>query len=701
MDFDIVINNNYELTNKEETIMTNQEKAYQYFLANNKPIYNLCPIVKQRWETSDGTMYWDSKEMIRRPAIYAERYVSTVKGRYEGSYIRYVDELDAIEIARVAAKGGRGQNGVPMDWHYPYAGHRCLIFKGDEAAYLSNGGVRKDGKYYSNEVVRLLMVLARTGMYQNNEAQEKELRRAGIVFDTDYSYYVWRFKEYYMKNWMPRNKSKKSAGIDSIELGDVNFTGISVYSVMVIQPAEDYMVFRKFTQDYRDHSKYNESFRIYVDKKGKPTVTCKHYGSTKWDITTASIHCSTYSSGENDFILIGAENIDNWDSLKYLKNVLDFNSKNIGEELVAILRHPILEQLSKSGYPKIAEGLTKENHIVANLKYYFRVEKETKQPLYKLLGVNKWLLKAIEEMPLCNNGYYTYDGRMSVLHMIKYFYDRFDISDIDKETIETLVSEFSKIDLGALRELCGYRRWGWHRNGSDWDEVSDETRKEIFKLIHMNRKDKDHDILRYYIDIKRLYDEIEHKPEINFNRFTDFHSLEIVHDALVEIKVQEDAERQARYNEEKRRQLENQRKGFEKLQKDRVERFNAESDKYLIRVPNALEEITKEGMILHHCVGSYLNTHATGRTNIIFLRKKESPDTPFYTIEVDVMDRVVQIHGSHNKWLGNDPEAIPFVWKWIKDRNLDCPKNILLNLGAGYSAARESLDESYLTKEVI
>ena len=701
MDFDIVITNNHELTNKEETVMTNQEKARQYFISNNKPIYDLCPIVKQRWETASGEMYWDSKEMKRRPTTYADRNVATVKGRYEGSYIRYVDELDAIEIARVAAQGGRGQNGVPMDWYYPYAGHRCLIFKGDEAAYLSNGFVTKDGKYYSNEVVRLLMVLARTGMYQNKDSQERELKRAGIVFDAEYSYYIWRFKEYYMKNWMPRNKSKRSVGIDSIELDDINLNGITTSDVMVIQLTEDYMVFRKFTRDWSDHSKYNESFRIYVDKKGKPTVTCKRYGSNKWDITTASIHCSTYSGVENDFILIGAENIDNWDSLKYLKNVLNFNSKNIGEELVAILRHPILEQLSKSGYPKIAEGLTKENHIVANLKYYFRVEKETKQPLYKLLGVNKWLLKAIEEMPLCNNGYYTYDGRMSVLHMIKYFYNRFDISDIDKETIETLVSEFSKIDLGALRELCGYRRWGWHRNGSDWDEVSDETRKEIFKLIHMNRKDKDHDILRYYIDIKRLYDEINNKPEINFNRFTDFHSLEIVHDALVEIKVQEDAERQARYNEEKRRQLENQRKGFEKLQKDRVERFNAESDKYLIRVPNTLEEITKEGMILHHCVGSYLNTHASGRTNIIFLRKKESPDTPFYTIEVDVMDRVVQIHGSHNKWLGNDPEAIPFVWKWIKDRNLECPKNILLNLGAGYGAAKESLDESYLTKEVI
>lgn len=700
MNFDITITNNNELTNKEDKVMTNQEKARQYFAENTKPVYSLCPIVKQRWKTADGDMYWDSKTMMRT-YFSGDRWTPTVKGFYEGSYIRYVADLGAIEIAEVKADGGRGKNGVPMEWCYPYSDTRCLIFKEDPAGYFANGRVKQDCKFYSNAVVSLMMLISRNGMERNVDAQKGECEKAGIVFDSDYHYYgVYNLKEYYKKNWMPRSVSKKACTINDVVLEDVDLSSVRALNktdVLVIQPSQDYMILRMFHRYYSDDD-YDESFRIYIDKKGKPTVCQKRYGSGKWDVSTASIHRDTYNHYST--AVIGEENIDNWEPLKYLKSVIDFTNRNVCEILVQTLRHPIIEQLNKSGYCKIAKALMKENQIAANLKYFFRQEKETKQPLYKLLGVNKWLLKAIEDMPECHNGYYSYDGRMQVLRMIKFFYDRFDISDIDKATIEMLIAEFSQIDMGMLRELCGYSRYGY-RGDEPWPTVTEETRNSVFKLMRINRKDTEHNILRYYLDTKRMYDQIDNKPDIDLHRFNDFHGLEIIHDALVEIKTQEDAARQARWNEAQRIKLENQRKGFEKLQKERVERFNAESDKYLIRVPNELEEITKEGLALHHCVGGYLGTHASGGTNIIFLRKKEDPDTPFYTIEVDVMGRVVQIHGSHNKWLGNDPEAIPFVWKWINDRHLDCSKKILLNLGAGYGASVESLDESYLTKEVI
>ena len=692
----IVINNN-ELTNKEETVMTNQEKARRYFAENTKPIYELCPIVKQRWETAAGTVYWDSTTMMRTYSS-GDRWTPTVRGNYEGSYLRYIDDLDAIEIAMVTADGGRGKNGTPMAWRLPYDYARCLIFRGDIAGYFADGSVRTDCRYYSNSVVRLMMMLSNSGMVKNTEAQKSELERFGLVFNEDYMYYgIWRFKEYYRTSWVSRKVSKKATDIDEIVLDDVDLSYVSTRIALVIQPVEGYIVLRRF-EHYTDEP-WCEYFRVYVDKKGKPSVVRKSYGSDKWKISTRSIHCY---DGDNatHMTVIGMEHIDNWDSLKYLKSIIDFENNNVCETLVGTLRHPIVEQLSKSGYPNIAKKLMANNQIAANLKTYFRQEKETKQSLYKLLGVNKWLLKAIEDMPMMRSDYgYTYDGRMEVLRMIKFFYDRFDISDIDKSTIDTLVKAFSQIDMYNLRELCGYT--GWAYRNQYWLPVDDTIRKFIFKLIRMNEKDANHNIISYYLDMKRMYNNITNKPDIDLDRFNDFHGLEIIHDALVEIKTQEDAERQARWNEAKRRELEEQSKRFEKFQKDRREKFNAESDKYLIRVPNQLDEITKEGISLHHCVGGYLSRHASGNTNIIFLRRKEDPDTSFYTIEVNSHDRVVQIHGSYNKWLGNDPEAIPFVWKWIKERGFACQKDILLNLGAGYCSSNESLDESYLTKEVV
>ena len=136
---------------------------------------------------------------------------------------------------------------------------------------------------------------------------------------------------------------------------------------------------------------------------------------------------------------------------------------------------------------------------------------------------------------------------------------------------------------------------------------------------------------------------------------------------------------------------------FEKYQKERIEKFEYEDENWCIRVPHELSEITAEGISLHHCVGGYLDRHANGETNIIFLRKKSEENTPFFTIEINNANKVVQIHGSHNRWLGNEPEAVPFVYKWLRRIEAEFDTSVLLNKGMGYGKGSESLDISCLT----
>lgn len=59
-------------------------------------------------------------------------------------------------------------------------------------------------------------------------------------------------------------------------------------------------------------------------------------------------------------------------------------------------------------------------------------------------------------------------------------------------------------------------------------------------------------------------------------------------------------------------------------------------ENYVIRPAKDAAEIVSEGRELHHCVGrdTYLNSHDKGKTFILFLRKKESQDEPYYTIEI-------------------------------------------------------------------
>lgn len=71
-------------------------------------------------------------------------------------------------------------------------------------------------------------------------------------------------------------------------------------------------------------------------------------------------------------------------------------------------------------------------------------------------------------------------------------------------------------------------------------------------------------------------------------------------------------------------------------------------DGYIIRQPESMEEIIIEGKLQHHCVGGYARQHAEGFTTIMFLRKAEEPDKPFYTIEVDEDMHIRQCRGYAN-----------------------------------------------------
>lgn len=58
------------------------------------------------------------------------------------------------------------------------------------------------------------------------------------------------------------------------------------------------------------------------------------------------------------------------------------------------------------------------------------------------------------------------------------------------------------------------------------------------------------------------------------------------------------------------------------------------NDEYAIVMPKSAEEIINEGAILNHCVGNYCERVANGESIILFLRKLEELDKPFYTLEI-------------------------------------------------------------------
>ena len=88
------------------------------------------------------------------------------------------------------------------------------------------------------------------------------------------------------------------------------------------------------------------------------------------------------------------------------------------------------------------------------------------------------------------------------------------------------------------------------------------------------------------------------------------------------------------------------------------------NDNLLIRAPVNAGEIVEEGKRLEHCVGGYADRHLSGKTTILFLRRRDKPHVPLVTIEMDG-NTIRQVY-----WYRNDRASCPENPKGIPARKL-------------------------------
>ena len=84
---------------------------------------------------------------------------------------------------------------------------------------------------------------------------------------------------------------------------------------------------------------------------------------------------------------------------------------------------------------------------------------------------------------------------------------------------------------------------------------------------------------------------------------------------------------------QKRRELKQARRTQKKFFAALAARYNWENGEYIVTAPKSMLDIIGEGHRQANCVGSYAERAAAGDTLILFLRRRDKPDTPFYTIE--------------------------------------------------------------------
>ena len=339
--------------------------------------------------------------------------------------------------------------------------------------------------------------------------------------------------------------------------------------------------------------------------------------------------------------------------------------------LICMVTNPMLEKIAKS-----YGGIREIGHFSNKGEYPEflgeNLDKKAKTP-DKWLGVNKYqLTKLIQIMNSPQNSFSYWATRA-----IRVFRDAVEgnVAALDNHTSDAYIN-----NLGAISELMDY-------HGRILEPELENWIKAMLKKIIKSNKESHIRILR---DIIRVWYQLDDpRPALENISVSELGRL---HDTFVAMFNEQRRNWVERYEEQKRKERE-QRAKLNKVKIEFRKTLEFEDKDYLIRLPVDKNEIVKEGMELHHCVGSYAERYGTGDTTIMFLRKKSEPDKPFYTIEVEigVADdkvaglRIRQIHGFGNRWLGNDPEAIPTVVRWLRQNNIECDEAILTSTSTQYS----------------
>lgn len=64
--------------------------------------------------------------------------------------------------------------------------------------------------------------------------------------------------------------------------------------------------------------------------------------------------------------------------------------------------------------------------------------------------------------------------------------------------------------------------------------------------------------------------------------------------------------------------------------------------------PTQASDLTTEGAVLHHCVGSFIDAVANNKENVVFIRRNDLLNEPYYTMAISPSGNIEQIHCVYN-----------------------------------------------------
>lgn len=102
-----------------------------------------------------------------------------------------------------------------------------------------------------------------------------------------------------------------------------------------------------------------------------------------------------------------------------------------------------------------------------------------------------------------------------------------------------------------------------------------------------------------------------------------------------------------------------------------TDKYEFANDTYQIMVPQSIEDIIVEGATLGHCIDRtdvYFDRIQSRTSYLVFLRKRERPEAPWYTLEIEPGGTIRQKRTVGNTQRDSDIKAFtPFLREWQKN----------------------------------
>ena len=602
-------------------------------------------------------------------------------------HYRYDEKLELLELAYAIFDCHTPKSGENRRWTY---GCRYFVPKDTRELYNISGGqnnyVFMMATYSQDTYSPIALVKKFTTMGFNKEMFHKEfLSFAGNNLQTSSSWKPYITNEshpWQLASWFAyQPKNKTTGGVQ--KLIDELSAKTSDVPKDIITQIECKMTENKYYGKYAWFDIDNKAFRCFVQSKDGLLEDKRVYVADKNKYAVATINPAgewvtngSFTSNRFNFNIINKDDVYKLPHREYIKNIFQDREPTV-YRFVSMMKTPEIEQLANMGMYAIVKHLSGQDNVAAHIKELFGAPNKKKNVLAKY-SMNKKQMEYVNIVFDDSESSYQYG----------YYNKKRGISAIKRHMG---IDNVASLDYNTFLKYYKFAsRLGWSEQRMIERIPEDRRQKVVCKLCNMY--DKHDTVLTLFSDTVSSYNYLnaENRPNVDVYDLKSYKELVRLHDTVIELRRLEQEERQRLYNMKEAERHALLEKKMEKLDKKRAE-FNYSDDDFTIRLPNKLSEIVNEGSMLHHCVAGYTDRHAEGRTTIMFLRKNNDPTTSFYTIEINNDNTIQQIHGFGNKWLGNNPEAIPTVMRWLRANNLHCSDNILLSTAKGYCSGNAPL----------